>query len=333
VSGVSAAGLTALVSDYQGSALEELSWADLLQSLLIHQRVLEGAMAQGPLLPVKFGTVLASPEEIETVLTRYQARFLDAFSEVGDAVEIDLSATWDEGAVLADVAPVAAVQSADGPDVESLEDRIRLGSLVAERLEQRRDKYRQRAVSDLAPLARDLQSVPRPTDELVFNLAFLVEREDLDRFEAGVDRLGEDLGDRLSFRYVGPLPPYSFASVELTHADPAVIASALQTLELSDRVSPAELRRVYRDLAAAHHPDRNLDDPEAQERFSSLAAAHESLEGYIRGQRETVERPDESRLFDLTPQAVADTVLLEIARADVEPRPRRTTIHEPQPAG
>src|SRR5947209_4547587 len=83
VSGVSATGLTAVVSQYQGPALEDLSRADLLTSLVIHQRVLEAAMAEGTLIPVKFGTVLRSPEEVLDTLTRFHARFEGALAEVG----------------------------------------------------------------------------------------------------------------------------------------------------------------------------------------------------------------------------------------------------------
>jgi hypothetical protein len=101
---------------------------------------------------------------------------------------------------------------------------------------------------------------------------------------------------------------------------------------LGDRISLAELRRRYRGLAAGYHPDRNRDDEEAHRRFSDLTAAYETLDRSIRGQRETVERPDEDRQYDLTTDALAETVLLEITRADVEPRAGRRVTHEPEPA-
>jgi hypothetical protein len=335
VSGVSTAGLTAVVSEYQGPALEDLSRADVLRALLIHQRVLEGAMGEGALIPVKFGTVLRSVDDVRNSLVRFHARLADAFTEVGDAVEIDLSATWDEEAVLADIGRDSELgsgrQNANGPPGEALEERIRVGSQVAELLEQRRDHYRQRAVTDLVPLARDVQPNPLPTEDLVFNLAFLVEREDLPRFEGAVDRLGEELGERLAFRYVGPLPPHSFATVEMIYPNPSEIESARGVLGLGDRVTPAELRRAYRDLAAEYHPDRNQGDPAASERFNELTGAHEILDRYIRGRRETVGRPNENHVHELTSNAVAGTVLLEIVRADVEPRARRTS-HEREPA-
>jgi hypothetical protein len=53
------------------------------------------------------------------------------------------------------------------------------------------------------------------TPDAAFNLAFLVERERLDKFSAAVTELIAELGDDVSVRYVGPLAPYSFADAEL----------------------------------------------------------------------------------------------------------------------
>ena len=39
-------------------------------------------------------------------------------------------------------------------------------------------------------------------------------------FSATVAALGDELGDRVTMRYVGPLPPYSFVDAELTPGSP-----------------------------------------------------------------------------------------------------------------
>lgn len=323
VVGLSSDGLTAVVSEYEGPALHGRTRAELLQSLVIHQRVIEQAMAGQSVLPVKFGTILASREEVRQALGRFRDRLTAALGEVGDALEIDLSATWHLEVILADVArdPVVAglAASAQESNDEALATRMQVGQAVAETVERRRDEYRRRVVNDLMPLVRDAQPNPLPTEDLVFNLAFLVERQDLPQFESTVDRLGEELGDRLTFRYVGPLPPHSFATVELTRPDPDEIASARRILELGEWFSPAELRHSYRDIAARSHPDRNPGNPTAQERFAAITAANEALARYVEGQRETGTKQDEERQIDASPDAVKRALLLAIRRADIEP--------------
>jgi hypothetical protein len=47
-----------------------------------------------------------------------------------------------------------------------------------------------------------------------FNLAFLVERDRVPEFSTAVAALDGEVADRIELRYVGPLPPYSFADAE-----------------------------------------------------------------------------------------------------------------------
>ena len=56
-------GLAAVVSRYRGPAFGQLPKVALLRCLTIHQQVIERAMDGQPVLPVKFGTVLASAGE------------------------------------------------------------------------------------------------------------------------------------------------------------------------------------------------------------------------------------------------------------------------------
>jgi DnaJ-class molecular chaperone len=50
-----------------------------------------------------------------------------------------------------------------------------------------------------------------------------------------------------------------------------------EVLGVARGASAAEIKKAYRRLAKAHHPDRNPGDPKAQERFSEIGAAHDLL--------------------------------------------------------
>lgn len=50
-----------------------------------------------------------------------------------------------------------------------------------------------------------------------------------------------------------------------------------QVLGVSRRASAEEVKSAFRRLAATHHPDRNPDDPSAQDRFSDLNSAYQIL--------------------------------------------------------
>ncbi len=48
-------------------------------------------------------------------------------------------------------------------------------------------------------------------------------------------------------------------------------------LELDKDASDMEIKRAYKKLAVKHHPDKNRDDPKAEDRFKDIQEAHETL--------------------------------------------------------
>ena len=50
-----------------------------------------------------------------------------------------------------------------------------------------------------------------------------------------------------------------------------------KTLGVSKKASDEEIKKAYRKLARKYHPDRNPDDPKAEERFKEISAAHDVL--------------------------------------------------------
>jgi Gas vesicle synthesis protein GvpL/GvpF len=66
----------------------------------------------------------------------------------------------------------------------------------------------------LEPLAVAARNEAPNTSDSAVNAAFLVERAKLDEFSAAVTALTSEVEDRMRLRYIGPLPPYSFAEEE-----------------------------------------------------------------------------------------------------------------------
>ena len=50
-----------------------------------------------------------------------------------------------------------------------------------------------------------------------------------------------------------------------------------ELLGVPRNASEEELKRAYRKKAVQHHPDKNLDDPDAKEKFVELQEAYEIL--------------------------------------------------------
>ena len=319
-------GVSAVVSKYRGPAVADLPRPSLLRSLAAHQRVGERAMAKYPILPVKFGTILASLEEVQAALEGWQEKLSAALSELGDAKEIEVVATWDLQRTFAEIAcqpEIAALAAATAgrPAEETLASRIEIGRLVKESLERRREEYRERIVGELSRRARDVQVNPILADQMVANVALLVERAGLDALYDQVSRLDEGFEGRLNFRCIGPLPPHSFATVEVTRPDAERIEAARRVLHLGERVCGREITAAYRRLAAGCHPDLHPGDPTAPARFAALATAHDLVQSYLSGQPAPnglgagEVGTDEESMYDVSREAIAKTLSLSIKRS------------------
>jgi hypothetical protein len=320
VRGLGVDGLVGLVGAYDGPGFSELPKEDILRLLIIHQQVLEKVTGEYPVLPARFGTLLESEDEVIRALSHFRALLRAALNDVGGGVEVDLSATWDLPHILNEVRGLPGLAEVVGQGDEEddqLALKLRVGRLVQEQVEERRDQYRRRVVGELVRHARDAQPNPRPGEDIVFNVAFLVDRADLAAFDAAVDRLGAEHEGRLSLRYVGPLPPYSFGTVDLDRPDPERIRTAARLLGLGDRVTAREVQEAYRGAAARLHPDVNRADPRSGERFAALREAYGELSRYLSGTaRGDPDHDDAER--DLSDEVVSGAILLRVTR---EPAP------------
>ncbi len=280
-------GLACVVSEHRGDDLRALSKEALVRGVLAHQRVIESVMGERAVLPAKFGTLLADGAEVGVLLAQARGELMQALAGVQGKVEIEVAATWDLGRVLQDLAGDDAVRRAREAITEqgrptTLGDQIALGRLVQARADARRVRYREAILEHLRPIAADIAVNALVSDAMVANLAFLVERARQAEFEAAVERLDEFLGRELTFRVIGPLPPYSFSTVEVTRLTPERLAAARQALRLGVITDEGAVRRAYRRLAAENHRGLGPGEEPAPARLRELRRAHDLLLGYCR---------------------------------------------------
>lgn len=283
-------GLGCVVSGYKGKEFADLSEQHIIRSLLAHQRVVERVMEYHTVLPVKFGTFFTSSREVQALLLRERASLLRALGSIQDKVEIDVAATWDVGRVLQEISKdedvVRAREAITAKGQPTLGDRLQLGEMVKGLLDKRREQWQARMVGLLKPLALDVTPNVLVSDELVMNVAFLVERCRQGEFDERVQCLDGLFQNEITFRVIGPLPPYSFSSVEIARITPAQIEEACHTLELGDVTTEVEIRRAYRRLAAKQRRNWGMGDRLDEGHFARLREALELLVRYCRARGE-----------------------------------------------
>jgi Gas vesicle synthesis protein GvpL/GvpF len=206
--------LGALVSDVDRAEVESA------RALRAYARVLDAAIEAGPVVPLRFGTIVDGDEGVVSdVLRPYRDRFHELLERLGQHVELAVKVSYDEDAIMRQlVASDPAIASMHeriagiDPDAAYYE-RIRLGEQVAAALEERRDRDAEEVYDALCAIADDVSAGEPLNPQMVVNGNFLVRRTDVDTF---YDTVGSATRDHpeMQVRFIGPLPPYSFSDVE-----------------------------------------------------------------------------------------------------------------------
>jgi len=209
-------GLAALVSDLQSGSLAAVD------DVRAHWRVLDEASQQGTVLPMRFGTVMEGEEAVRQQLLAPNAQRLERLlGDLAGRVQVSVKGDYDEDALLRDVVSrspaIAALRDRvrSIPDAAGYYDRIELGEMVAGEIARRQALDAQTAVERLQSHAVATRAGEPSGTGQAFTIDFLIDRSGMEGFGRAVSELGDAMAGRVAIRYVGPLPPYSFADGEL----------------------------------------------------------------------------------------------------------------------
>ena len=193
------------------------------RNMMAHTLVLEEVMQKFTILPVRFGTVATSAEAIqEQVLKRRFGELNGLLNEMEGRAEIGVKAFWYEGIIFQEIVEENATirrlrDSLAGRSAEeTYYDRIRLGEMVEAAMQQKRDDDTEKILAPLRPLAYEAKVNKVIMDRMVLNAAFLVDRIRQPQFDTAVQQLDAEMGKRLMFKYVGPVPPYNFVNITVS---------------------------------------------------------------------------------------------------------------------
>jgi hypothetical protein len=263
-----------------------------------HQQVIEFIMQKHPVIPMKFGTAAEDKNEVLEMLDRVYIQFKSAFNKFRDKVELAVQVFWDEETALPEiVANNAEIQELMAQFAASENNDIYARITIGKKIHDVISKKQEAVITDiqnyLLPYSVDFTSNKLLADDMIMNWAFLVEKQREAEFDAKVNEISDKYEDEFPFKYIGPMPPYSFVGIELTMPKFELIDRARITLGLGEEASMPEIKAAYRKLAAKYHPDKVSDAVEAQvehpdeygERFKKIAEAYEILEIYCENYR------------------------------------------------
>ncbi|MBV9096105.1 MAG: GvpL/GvpF family gas vesicle protein, partial [Streptosporangiaceae bacterium] len=182
-----------------------------------HKEILDASAEGTPVLPLRFGAVLESKEQVtEELLKAHHDEFASALSELEGKAQYVVRGRYPEEAVLAemlaenpDIAEMA--EQIRGKDPDATRDvRIQLGEAINNAISAKREQDSRAAADAMADVA--VASVTNePTHERdAVHMAFLVEADKQDEVQRVVDDLAEKWEGRVELRLLGPMAAYDF---------------------------------------------------------------------------------------------------------------------------
>ncbi len=261
------------------AALADLSRETALRLLLSHQEVMEAAHSVTSILPIRFGAVAQDESAVFRALHAGREIFSKLLAGFANCSQYEIAVTWPLEGVMAEIAAEPAI--VEGRESAGLaggqEAAMRLGQAVAASLARRRDAVQAQLLHRLGSVAMNATPNAIMNDRMAANIAVLVRNAEVTQLHAAIDALDRDLGGRLTFRMVGPLPPASFATVHIDFLSAAQIESAKEMLGLSGALSHEAIMGAFRSKAREIHPDSAGEEAEGARRLSEIKAAQKLL--------------------------------------------------------
>jgi hypothetical protein len=191
------------------------------ENALAHEHVVETVMKSNTVIPMGFGTVFRTEDDVRQVLKSIYKSLKDVLKQMAGKIEFGLKVNWDRQRVIDEL-------KHDHEEIKAFHNelarkhlqstyfaRMQLGRMVDKALAERASEYVRQIYDGLRGVCVASRDNKPIGDKMIMNAAFLVERDHEAEFDAAVNAVAQKMGDRLSFKYTGPWPPYNFVNIRL----------------------------------------------------------------------------------------------------------------------
>lgn len=279
--------ISAVVRDSEIIDCNHMLKNTLARLLVGHQEVIERIMSlEYTIIPVRLGTFALDENEVRSILSKGYRVIKEIFKKINNKIEIDVVTTWSNfTSVLKEVGEEKEVRELKvrllaNPKGITIDDQMKIGVMVKKALDKKREKYAFQIQDVLKVVSQDFKVHDLMDDKMILNSAFLINKDKHKDFEDKIEKLNAKFTEELNFRCVGPLPPYSFYTLEIKKIQFKEIDWARKKLGLNDFINKDEIKKAYRNLALSSHPDKNSDKPDVEREFGDMNRAYKMLFDY-----------------------------------------------------
>ncbi len=278
-----------------------------------HRRVLETLMVFMPILPAKEGTVVRDGARLRTILEACAPDLRDPVDHYGPLVQIDVRVSWSVVDAIAQMHQGDLIRRHMTPGGPRGNHAARV---LKAAVDGQRRAQTERIRTILAGVALDVIETHPGQDDVVAQFTVLLRRADELSLDAVLDQLHRETGGHLEIQCLGPIPPCSFAAVELHETDYRAVADARRQLSVEEAVSKDDLQHAYQRAIRSLLPVRGMQKPAAE--IDRIRDAYALLSRVADGQlkRRVTEPEKQAEPIRLDSGAVEDLYTVRLLRLD-----------------
>lgn len=212
--------IAAVVTPYAGRG----KILPLRKNLEPHNRVIREVMRTTTIVPMTFGHVAKSEDEVRKMLRRNRADILEQLGRVDGKVEMGLKIVWSVDNIFDYFLSIDPELKALRDDIfgqtnnPSQTEKIELGRMFEQRITREREEQTELVLEMLQPWAVESKVNPPRGEKTIMDLAFLVDRQGLKPFEECVYQAADMFPAQYIFDFTGPWAPFNFIELDLQQA-------------------------------------------------------------------------------------------------------------------
>jgi hypothetical protein len=189
------------------------------ESAMAHEKVLEEVMQYSPIVPIAFGHVAKSEDEIKSkLLEAHQGKLEEWLAYLDGKIELSLKAFWlDLNPVLRNIADTSSeIQKIKAKGKLAREDQMRAGEIAAKLLGKKREEMEENIAHFFKDIIIEHKKSNLFGEQMITNIAFLINQDNLKAFDRKMNEYEGKLRDsNVKLKYTGPVPPYNFVDLNV----------------------------------------------------------------------------------------------------------------------
>ena len=188
---------------------------------LAHEHVVEAVMKNHTVVPMAFGTVFRTEDDIKEVLKSIYSSLKEVLRQMTGKQEFGLKVTWDRDRIIEELKHEHEEirrfhQELTRKHLQSTYfARMQLGRMIDKALTELTANYVRDIYDGLRSVCVASKDNKPIGEKMILNASFLIEKDRESEFDTAVTRVARKFGERLNFRYTGPWPPYNFVNIRL----------------------------------------------------------------------------------------------------------------------